>query len=118
MKRVLYVEDDLRLKDVLATLIGRILKAEIVSASNGEEALALFKESKFDLIITDMFMPIMSGIELSTEIRKISEKLPIILLSGHVDRQLKEQAEECGIKHIVSKPIDAFELGDLVKTLW
>jgi CheY-like chemotaxis protein len=58
---------------------------KIVTASNGADALELFSESKFDLVITDYKMPRMDGLELIKRLRKHSPQVPIVLVSGFVD---------------------------------
>ncbi len=63
----------------------RELNYQVTTAQNGEEALGLFVEQHFDLVITDHKMPRMTGLELIVQIRNLRPATPVILLSGFVD---------------------------------
>ena len=76
--------------------------------SNSRDAFDAFKKepSQFDLLITDMTMPQMTGLELSTGILKISGDFPIILCTGYSENFDEEKAVETGIKKYIQKPVD------------
>ena len=77
----------------------------VVQASNGAEALALYKKHRPNMIITDIVMPVMTGIELIAEVRKIDENIPIILLSGYNDFEYARKAIRYSVKNYFLKPI-------------
>ena len=78
--RILYVEDDVVLRENTIALLGDLF-GEIDEASDGTEALARFKESKstYDIVITDLNMPQMKGMDLIRNIQAINPKQPIIV---------------------------------------
>ncbi len=80
-------------------------------------ALESFKEQpdKFDLVITDMTMPDMTGDKLATEIMKIRPNTPIIICTGHSDRMSEEKAEEMGARAYVMKPYLASEMARAIR---
>ena len=82
------------------------------SFKNGEEALIEFKldPARFDLIITDMTMPRMTGYELSKEVRLIKKTIPIILCTGYSENISKTQAMEIGITRYLQKPLQNKDL--------
>ena len=83
MKRILVVDDD----PLLRRLILNILKEEgreVITACNGQEGFDLFQLQKIDLVITDLEMPFMNGLELIGKIRETSQQ-EIILLSGNTE---------------------------------
>jgi CheY-like chemotaxis protein len=90
-KRILIVDDNRTNLEILeAQLKG--WKYEVVSASSGNEALDQMNRSSFDLVITDMQMPELDGIELAKEIRQQNRELPIIVLSSLSDTSYKEHS--------------------------
>lgn len=115
---VLVVDDDAVNLQVLVQL----LESEnylVKTALNGNEALTLLHEKKFDLLITDLMMPEMSGYELIEATRKKWPivDLPIIVLSARIQREDILSAFYLGANDYVTKPVDAFELRARAQTL-
>ncbi|MDA8432030.1 MAG: response regulator, partial [Nitrospiraceae bacterium] len=81
---VLYVEDEPLTRQVVARMLGRRI-AELYEASNGQEGLALFKERRPDIVISDIMMPLMDGIEMSREIKSLDKGARIILTTAYSD---------------------------------
>jgi sigma-B regulation protein RsbU (phosphoserine phosphatase) len=88
------------------------INLEIVTATDGEEALEKISIMKFDLIITDTVMPKMDGISLIKEIKqlKTNDFIPIILMTGSDDQNVKITSLNIGADDFLSKPIDQKEL--------
>lgn len=107
-KRILVVDDESQITRVLR----RSLAAhhyEVRVAADGETALDTFHDFHPDLVITDLSMPEMSGIELCRKIRKIS-KIPIIVLSVKDEEKIKVAALDAGADDYVTKPFGMDEL--------
>ena len=85
---------------------------EVMSYTSSLEALDAFRENpdKFDLVITDMAMPNMSGDKLSAELSKIRSDIPVLLCTGFSETMYEEKAESIGIKGFLLKPIGMKEL--------
>lgn len=102
MVRILIADDN----DVLIRSLAFILDEvgySVVSASTGLEALAhLNSSTEFSLLITDLVMPDMEGIELITLLKKSHPDLPVVALSGSVDGL--DSAKQLGVKHTIAKP--------------
>ena len=102
MVRILIADDN----DVLIRSLAFILDEvgySVVSASTGLEALAhLNSSAEFSLLITDLVMPDMEGIELITLLKKSHPDLPVVALSGSVDGL--DIAKQLGVKHTIAKP--------------
>ena len=107
--RVLYVEDDDLIREELAETLEFDVK-ELIVASNGEEGLAKFKKYKPDLVITDIKMPKMNGLDMAKEIKKISPNTPIIVTTAFSDSNYLIKAIEIGINRYVLKPVDLDKL--------
>lgn len=99
---LLYVEDDIeQRKDYMFVLSARYLK--VFEANNGQEGLALYKEHKPDIIITDIEMPLMNGLTMVEHIRQVNSNVPILILTGHVDNDYLLRAVNWNNIHFVSK---------------
>lgn len=105
-ERVLYVDDEQFIVDIGKKMLER-LKYKVVARTSSVEALGAFKANPdaFDLVITDMTMPNMTGDQLATEVLKIRPDIPIILCTGFSERTSEERATAFGIKAFLLKPI-------------
>jgi two-component system nitrate/nitrite response regulator NarL len=72
-------------------------------AANGQEAVEKAQESHPDLIILDITMPVMNGLEAARQIRRFSPETPILILTMHKSRQLMEEAQKIGVHGYVVK---------------
>ena len=112
MFRILIIDDDPETRFVMRqTLEGA--GYEVDEAENGAEALDLYRRRPFDLIMTDLFMPEKSGLEVIRELRRETEMLPIIAVSGGGAASSKEAlpaALELGASEILSKPFTREEM--------
>src|SRR5512147_1966503 len=108
MERVLVVDDNLSIQKLVSVnLQARDYAVEV--AGTGEEALRLFKEGEYDLVILDLILPGMSGIDVCALIRQGSE-VPIVVLSAREDEELKVHALDTGADDYVTKPFSPKEL--------
>jgi PAS domain S-box-containing protein len=103
---ILFVDDELAIAEISKTLLSR-LGYDVVTRTSSIEALELFKSQpdRFDLVITDMTMPNMTGIDLSKSILKINPIMPIILCTGFSESISEEKIEKIGIRKFVMKPL-------------
>ena len=106
---LLYVEDDISIRDVLSRRLERSVKRLYV-ASDGQEGYEKFLEFKPDIVLTDVTMPRMNGIEMSKKIKEINEHVPIIVVSAHGEAKYLLEAIECGISNYLLKPIEKVKL--------
>ncbi len=107
-QKILIVDDEYQITRVLKRSF-LAHRYDVRTASDGEAALDLFHDFHPDLIITDLQMPEMNGIELCREIRKISE-IPIIVLSVKGEEKTKVEALDAGADDYVTKPFGMDEL--------
>ncbi len=102
---LLYVEDSLAIRDILLKRLKKKVKKLIV-AVDGEDGLEKFYKYKPDMILTDVTMPKMNGIEMSKKIKETNKIIPIIVLSAHNDTKYLLEAIELGISGYLLKPVD------------
>ncbi|SDU67111.1 response regulator, partial [Desulfobacula phenolica] len=90
---------------------------EVVGVTDSLEALEVFKKEPhaFDLVLTDVTMPKMTGIELSKEIIKIRQDIPIVLCTGFSEGLTSNMVENIGIVDTVMKPMIAGELAEVIR---
>ncbi|MBN2705879.1 MAG: response regulator [Deltaproteobacteria bacterium] len=108
---ILVVDDEKTITDMLRKILIE-LGYQVTVTNDGREALSLIKAqpSSFDLLITDMTMPHLTGIELAQKAMALNAKLPVILCTGFSELINQEQAYAIGIKAYLSKPISIREL--------
>ncbi|MCT4619976.1 MAG: Na-translocating system protein MpsC family protein [Marinisporobacter sp.] len=107
--KVLYVEDEEMIREELASFIKRRV-GKLYLAADGEDGLMKFNEYKPDLIITDLKMPKMNGLEMAKKIRNIDPTCPIITITAISDVDSIIDTIDVGIDKYIIKPIDTREL--------
>jgi len=109
--KILFIDDDPTLAYLADELLGG-LGYKVVTKTSSVEALNYFQESpdQFDLVITDMTMPVMTGDRLAQRILEIRSDIPVILCTGYNEYISREKSERIGICELVMKP---FEMADL-----
>ena len=108
---LLYVEDEEITRDTVCTMLARRFPELVIhSAADGVSGLKLFTELLPDLVITDVKMPGMNGIEMARRILEGGSAVPIIVTSAHSDREYLIDSIEIGITRYVMKPIDSAKL--------
>lgn len=108
---VLYAEDEKELRDITSEFLKSFTKTQYV-ASNGEEGFNLFLEHQdsIDLVITDINMPILSGMDMIKKIKEINPKIPIIIATAFSNKEYLLEAINIGVDKYVLKPIDISKL--------
>jgi CheY-like chemotaxis protein len=112
--RILYVEDNDIVREVTSELLAQDQR-QIVPCATAEEALEKFAAEPFDLVITDVSLPVMSGIELARSILKVKPHLPIILASGY-DLDFAVENWAANVRSII-KPFETLEIEALMSKL-
>jgi diguanylate cyclase (GGDEF)-like protein len=110
---VLYVEDEKDVREFTSKLLGSLVK-KVYSAQNGLDGLEQFKEHKesIDLIVSDINMPKMDGLEMCSLIKEINKNIPIVITSAHNDPSFLKAAINIGVSTYAMKPIDLYQLVD------
>jgi len=101
--RVLLVDDEVELTRSLAKVLGR-RGLRVTTASNGGEALALFGERRFDLVVLDVKMPQVGGVEVLRRIKAVDPSVEVILLTGHPSVRTAVEGLESGAFDYLLKP--------------
>jgi DNA-binding NtrC family response regulator len=119
--KVMLVDDE---KDFLETLCKRLTKRklDVTSANSGQEAIAKIQEFPVDVVVLDVRMPGMNGIETLKEIKKIKPSVEVIMLTAHADVQVAIEGMELGAFDYLMKPMEIddllYKLQDAYKKKW
>jgi DNA-binding NtrC family response regulator len=107
--RVLVVDDEEALRTVLSSELASV-GYEVSSASDGEEAIAMVQNKKFDLVLLDIKMPKVDGFEALKFIKKSYPTVKVIMLTGFADLKNAIESKKHGAEDFVSKPYDLVDL--------
>ena len=118
-ERILLVDDDESVSTLLNTMLSRLgYDVDVFNSSLDALQILLSNRADYDLLITDLTMPHMTGIELSRKIRDSQRDIPIMILTGYGESEVsRDVAHELNIQKVIQKPILKNELADAVRDL-
>jgi CheY-like chemotaxis protein len=116
-ERILIVDDEAENVDICKSMLER-LGYHVRSTTSAEKALEEFRlfSDQFDLVITDMTMPKITGDRLALELLSIKPEIPVILSTGFSERITSEKAESLGIRKLLNKPFSIKEVACLIRS--
>ncbi|ECP8110103.1 TPA: butyrate response regulator transcription factor BumR [Campylobacter jejuni] len=106
---ILVVEDEVKARESMINILSERF-SKVIGAQNGDEGLKKFKKFKPDLVITDIAMPIMDGLDMAREIKEISDDVPIVVLSAYSEKERLLRSIDISIDKYLIKPVDIEEL--------
>jgi len=111
--KLLYVEDNQDAREMTSMILEDYFDSIIV-AVDGLDGLEKFKENDIDIVITDINMPKMDGLEMCSKIREIDDEVPLLILSAHNEESFFTQSIQTGVNGYLLKPIDIEQLTNLI----
>lgn len=115
MIRILIVDDEKLEREGIKYLLSQEEgERKIYEASNGREALKVLKEKEIDLLLTDIKMPHMDGLELTSRVKEQNPELPVVIFSGYSDFGFAQKAMRYGVTEYVLKPVDPEEFHKII----
>ena len=97
------VDDDDHVRTFLVVLLRKIVSGNILEAHNGEEAVNLYRLERPDLILLDVNMPLMDGLETLTKLREVNPDVVVIMITSLAMRKIVEDAVRAGAAHFIRK---------------
>ncbi len=116
MADILIVDDN----EIAIIAVDRLLSKEgynVIPASNGKEALRLLEQFTFDLMVTDLEMPFVTGFDLIRHVKATQSEMPVIVVSSRSDERSKMECYKLGVETYLDKPVTPFELVMKIKRL-
>jgi two-component system response regulator HydG len=115
-KRILVVDDDERVLFVLHDTLTRLgSEYEIVTAQSGYEALDKAREVPFDLLIADLRMPGMDGVELTEAVRALNPRIAVIWITAYGSQETNAEAQRLGVYRCLDKPLEITEIRQIAQ---
>jgi DNA-binding response OmpR family regulator len=117
IKKVLLVEDEEGARDALAKIL-KTYRHEVTSVDTGEDAIKEFETvGGFDIVLTDLTLPGISGWDVAKSVKKASPDTPVIVLSGWDVRKDDAKIAECGVSMVLSKPVKVRDMLSAIENL-
>jgi len=113
---ILYVEDDIDTQELIVDILQCYFK-EVFVASDGQEGLKLYKNKNPDIVLSDISMPIMDGLEMSGAIKELNPQQLIALFTAFNEPEYLKRAAELGIDTYIMKPLDEKQFFNSLKFL-
>ena len=112
--KVLIAEDNQFIGSLIAKILSE-LNIENTIVHTGSDVLAAYNKDYYDMVLLDIMMPQMSGLQVSKEIRKTNSHIPIVALTSIPFAEIEDELASSGINHYITKPPKAQELQNLLK---
>ena len=116
-KRILIVDDDRTVCEILVEFFKAFKHGhayDLATARDGNEAMGALRQEKFDLVMLDMGMPRMSGLDVLTHMRRDAIRVPVLMLTGNKNTHAAAEALRSGVFAYIPKPVDLLHLDHLV----
>jgi DNA-binding response OmpR family regulator len=111
--KILVIDDEEHLRNLIADFL-ESEGYEVKTAANGREGLASFQEGTYDVVITDLGLPEMSGLEVAEEIKNIGSATPVVLLTGFSLQAGGERMKDTKVDLVITKPFQLAQVLDVV----
>src|SRR5690606_19337527 len=105
MASILIIDDERSIRNTLKELL-EYEKFDVSEAEDGQEGIKKVESSKFDLVLCDIKMPKMDGLEVLEKIQEKFPELPVVMISGHANIETAVEAIKQGAFDFISKPLD------------
>lgn len=111
--KLLFIEDEVELLDIIENTLKK-LSINFFRAENAFDALNIIENHDIDIVITDINLPKMSGLELVKCLRQNDNDIPIIIMSAYTEEEYREEARKLGVNNYLLKP---FDFNDFIEVL-
>jgi DNA-binding NtrC family response regulator len=113
-QRILIIDDEMDMLMLLRMIIEDNTEYRVETTNSPSESLKLFREKEIDLVITDLKMPGMDGLELFAELKELKPEVPVIIITAYGSNEVAASALKQGVKDLITKP---FRKTDILFTI-
>ena len=113
---VLVVDDEEAIRELMVTALSTKTR-DVLAAGSGEEALEIHKRTEVDLVLLDLSMPGMNGVDTFREIHALRPALPVMIVTAYPDSDMMAKALEIGPFSMISKPVDLAQIQKTVERI-
>jgi DNA-binding NtrC family response regulator len=118
-KKVLLVDDDRVILKIITDALTQYSELSVMTAMHGGDAISLMDKEDVDIVVTDLYMPVLNGLQLLSYMNKNRPGTPVIVLTGHGSKEIEARVKALGEFQYFEKPLDVNVLAEtLVKTLY
>ncbi len=117
-KSALIADDEKHIRSYVRLILNRLGVTEVLEASDGREAIEVFKSAKPELVLLDINMPGLTGLEVIPEIMKIDPDAVVVMLTGHASRHLVEGSAREGAVQYIRKDTPQQEISEILSELF
>jgi len=109
MKKILVIDDEKPTLSMFGLFLGA-MDFDVATAENGATGIELFKKERPDIVLTDIKMPGMDGLEVLKKLKEIDPSVPVVVVTGHGDTALEQEALSLNAAGFIHKPIEREEI--------
>lgn len=113
MNKILIIDDDKRIRDIIKIQLGKN-EFIILEAQNQLEAFNVFETNRVDVVLCDIKMKEIDGITVLKQIKSRSPDLPVIMLSGFINKEISDEARQAGCFDFITKPVKRQKLLEII----
>lgn len=117
-KSLLVIDDSPTMRNLIVMTLKRLGPFNIVQAENGQDGLDKLSAESFDLVLTDIDMPVMTGLDFIRYARAKMPQLPIIVLSTHGEDTMRDKGLALGANNYLTKPLKSNDLVDVLEGIF
>jgi two-component system chemotaxis response regulator CheY len=117
MKKILLVDDSGLARRLVRKMLEEY-KYTVEEASSGPEALEACALNQYDLVILDMLMAGMYGLEVLQKLKELNPTLPVIIATADIQRTTRDQVRDAGASAMINKPVNKDELVEMIDLVW
>ncbi|MFC1562546.1 response regulator [candidate division KSB1 bacterium] len=120
LRKILVVDDDPKMRKILSEFLSKYYNFQIIEAEDGLDAISKTFKHKFNVVISDLEMPEMNGLEFMGYLKTISDydRIPKFFMTSNKKNFNKEKAKKIGVNTFLSKPLNSTELKNVLDKLF
>jgi YesN/AraC family two-component response regulator len=115
--KVMVVDDDTHVRNYMTILVRNIVSRTVLQAENGDAAVEMFNDHRPDLVLLDVNMPKMNGLQALEKIREIEPNAVVVMITSLATRKIVEDAADFGACHFIRKDTPKDEITEIVKEI-